>query len=418
MKYNKIVLIIPPSPWLISDRDIPMMGVLYLSSYIKSKGFDVSVCDLSGLEEKDWYIPVGDIYGVTGVSPQFVYMKRIIEKLKEREPDKPVIVGGVHATCLPNHVLENTMADACVVGEGEAILARIMDGWEPIINNSVYQGSPMYLDLAPMPDRGAIDYFSYLTPRTFGYMANVRREGSIITGRGCPFACRFCASKTLYGGTTRFHSPARVAAEMAVMRDSYGVEMVNFLDDTFILSKGRVASICRLLEPMGMKWFCLTRVSDPDTGLFLKMKDAGCLSLAIGFESGSNRILEKMNKKATIEQAKTFIKDVSKTGLMINGQLIVGFPGETDEDVELTAKFIRETPEVDTFGLHVFQAFPGCDVWNNPDKYGAVIDRNTDFSDYHTIGRHDGRYHKDDVIDGRYRYLKSVIGDRSRELRK
>ena len=99
MRFRKIVLIIPPSPWLISDRDIPMLGILYLSSYLKKYyEVEVEVCDLSGLSEPDWYIPIGDIYGVTGTSPHFIYMKRIIDILKDREPDKPVIVGGVHAT--------------------------------------------------------------------------------------------------------------------------------------------------------------------------------------------------------------------------------------------------------------------------------------------------------------------------------
>ena len=95
---NKIVLIIPPSPWQISDRVYPFYGILYISAYLKKHSdCEVAVCDLSGFAEEDWYIPVGDLYGVTGATPNFVYMKAIIDKLKAREPNKPVIVGGVHA---------------------------------------------------------------------------------------------------------------------------------------------------------------------------------------------------------------------------------------------------------------------------------------------------------------------------------
>jgi len=419
---KKLVLIVPPSPWLLSDRDIPMLGPLYIAEYLKRE-CEVAVCDLSGLTEDQWFIPVGDMYGITGVSPQFVYIKKIIGILKDREPLKPVIVGGVHATVYPDHILKNTSADACVVGEGEIpmmLMARGTD-WQGIngIKTRDYQvgGIQLFAIDGLMPDRKAIDYYSYLAPRTFGYMANVKREGAIITGRGCPYSCSFCASKKMHGGKVRFNSARDVIKEFLYLRDEFGVEMVNVFDDTFILDKRRLYEICHGLKDSGLQWFCNTRVDCIDRELLLEMKAAGCLSVAVGFESGSPRLLKLMNKKATIEQARECVKVVSSTGLMINGQLICGFPTETDEDVELTEKFIKDNPEVDTFGLHMFQPFPGTDVWENPGKYGIEIDKDTDFSDYHTIGKHDGAYHKDPVLDARYRYLKSVVGNRSRELR-
>uniref|UniRef100_A0A6M3LA75 Putative radical SAM superfamily protein n=1 Tax=viral metagenome TaxID=1070528 RepID=A0A6M3LA75_9ZZZZ len=430
---KKIVLIIPPSPWLLSDRDIPMMGPLYISAYLKDTHPEVEivVCDLSGIREKQWFIPVGDMYGVTGVSPQFVYIKKIIEILKYREPDKPVIVGGVHATALPEHVLENTLADACVIGEGELTADSLVSGirWDvipgivmrgtnagEILNTGLPTPFPN-IDQLPLPDRKAIDYYSYLVPRTFGYMADVKKEGSIITGRGCPYSCSFCASQKMHGNKVRFNCAEAVIDEFLYLRDEFGVEMVNVFDDTFILDKNRVYKICQGLKDSGIQWFCNTRVDCIDKDLLVEMKKSGCLSVGIGFESGSDRLLKLMNKKATIEQARECVKVVSSTGLMINGQLMCGLPTETVEDIELTSDFIRNNPEVDTFGLHMFQPFPGTDVWEHPEKYKIEIDKDTDFSDYHTIGKHDGSYHKDPVIDIRYKYLKDIIGDRSREVR-
>jgi radical SAM superfamily enzyme YgiQ (UPF0313 family) len=248
-------------------------------------------------------------------------------------------------------------------------------------------------------------------------MADVKREGSIITGRGCPYACAFCASRKMYAGKVRFNSAPMVVAEFLYLRDEFGVEMVNVLDDTFILDKKRVYEICQGLKGQDIKWFCLTRADCVDRELLLEMKSAGCLSVAIGFETGSDRLLELMNKKITVAQARESVKVVSSTGLLINGQLIVGLPTESLQDVELTEQFIKNNPEVDTFGLHMFQPYPGTDVWEHPEKYDLEIDKNTDFNDYQTIGRHDGKYHKDTLLDARYRYLKSVIGNRSRELR-
>ena len=384
------------------------------------------MCDLSGLERAQWFIPVGDMYGITGVSPQFIYIKQIVEMLKTREPHVPVVVGGVHATVNPSHVLLNTVADVCAIGEGELTMWHLVHGtnWKEIKGlqtRDFHTGCPEPLRSLDylMPDRKAIDYYSYLVPRTFGYIADVKKEAAIITGRGCPYSCSFCASKKMHGNKVRFNCADAVVEEFLYLRDEFGAEMVNVFDDTFILDKKRVYQICQGLKDSGLQWFCNTRVDCIDKELLLEMKNAGCLSVSIGFETGSDRLLKLMNKKVAVAQARACVEVVSSTGLMINGQLIVGFPTETMKDVELTAKFIKDNPEVDTFGLHMFQPFPGTDVWENPAKYEMEIDKNTDFSDYHTIGKHDGdhKYHKNSLIDARYKYLKSEIGDRSRELR-
>ncbi len=430
IKINKIVLIIPPSPWLITDREIPFYGILHVASYLKKHSdCEVDVCDLTSLPKESWFIPIGDIYGITGVTPSFIYVRDIIKKLKDREPDKPVIVGGVHATVLPEHILKKTLADACVIGEGELSSLHIVNGldWESIpgiMTREFSTGPPALiqdLDILPFPDRKAIDYYSYLPSTLFNYLdTSVKREGSLFTARGCYFNCTFCCSKKIHHGKVRFRSAEAVVEEFIYLRDIFGVEMVNVLDDTFASNKKRAYKICELLieKKVGMKWFCLIRVDDVDFDLLSIMKRAGCLSVAPGFESGSNRILKLLNKKTTIATARACVKAAHRAGLMINGQLIVGVPTETEEDIELTVKLIEDNPEVDTFGLHTFQPFPGTDIWDNPEKYGIEIDKDTDFSNYHTVGKHQGAYHEDPIIDGRFRYLHGVIGDKSRELRR
>uniref|UniRef100_A0A6M3L9C2 Putative radical SAM superfamily protein n=1 Tax=viral metagenome TaxID=1070528 RepID=A0A6M3L9C2_9ZZZZ len=420
----------PPSPWLITDREIPFYGILSVASYLKMHmDCEVQVCDLSSLPKEKWFIPVGDIYGVTGVTPNFVYIRDIIKIIKDREPDKPVIVGGVHATVCPDSILEKTLADACIIGEGEITAYHIMNGvnWREIpgiITREFNTGFPELipnLDALPLPDRNAIDYYSYLPSTLFNYLdTSVKREGSLFTARGCYFNCSFCCSKKIHHGRVRLRSAESVVDEFIYLRKVFDIDMVNVLDDTFTLDRKRAYKICDLLveKKVGMKWFCLVRVDDVDYEVLSAMKKAGCLSIAPGFETGSNRILKLMNKKMTIDTARACVEAAYKAGVMINAQLIVGFPTETDEDVELTAKFIRDNPEIDTFGLHTFQPFPGCDVWEHPEKYDIVIDKDTDFMDYQTVGNHQGLYHKDPIIDGRFRYLHNIIGNKSRELRR
>jgi len=426
---NKVVLIIPPSPWQISDRVFPFSGILYISAYLKQySNCEVVVCDLSGLEEKNWFIPIGDLYGITGATPNFVYMKAIIEKLKEREPLKPVIVGGVHATVHPASILDQTPADVCVIGEGEKTVLQIVNGmdWKDIpglVTRKFRTGLPILIDdidTLPMPDLKAIDYYSYIypsVPEYHNYLSpETKREGSVTLSRGCHFNCAFCCSKKMHGGRVRARSPEAVVEEFLYLRDEFGVELVNVFDDTFAVSKKRVLRVCDLLieKDVGIKWYCLLRADDVDIDLLLSMKAAGCLSVTIGFESGSDRILKLMNKKTTTAVSRACIKTVYKSGLKIYGFLIVGFPTETDYDVELSADFVRSNPEVDTWQLHMFQPYPGCDVWEHPEKYGIEIDKDTDFSDYITKGTLDGRL----CSTKRFQYLKDVMGNKIRELRK
>ena len=399
----KLVLIIPPSPWMISDRDQLCLGPLYVSSFLKAHGHEVQVVDLAGIPEEYWYFPVGDIYGVTGVTPQFVYMKKIIDRLKEREPNKKVVVGGVHATVAMNHIFKNTQADDCIRGEGEITMLNMME-------NKIQKEIAENIDSLPFPDRESCDYFSYLIPGIHKFVSNAKREAKIITSRGCPYDCAFCASKKIWGRKVRYRSSENVAEEFAMLKQKYAVDIVNVIDDTFTVNKDHVSKICDHIRPLEMKWYCLSRPDCIDEGLLKEMKSAGCESVTFGFESGSDRILELINKKTTVSQAHKAIKMVKKAGIKIRGQIMVGLPTETEKDVELTADFIEYAKDVDVFGIHVFRPYPGTDIWDNPDKYNIEIDKDTDFSDWHTCGKRYARLSKDEKIQGWYEYLCSVAG--------
>ena len=241
----KTVLIIPPSPWLMSDVDQPMTGILYIAAVLKKFDYEVQVCDLSGTPEEFWSVPIGDVYGITGVTPNFPWMKKIISRLKQREPGKPVVVGGVHATVLPEHVLKETRADSCVVGEGEFAMLDIVRSLEMgkklerIIRYEQYDP----IDFIPFPDRDSIDYYRYLEPKAYKYLGT-GRQGSIITSRGCPYQCSYCGSYTINKGKVRYRTARNVIWELLEMKRKYGMDLCNFIDDTFILRKKRVAEIC------------------------------------------------------------------------------------------------------------------------------------------------------------------------------
>lgn len=423
---SKIILIIPPSPWLISDTDLPFLGVLYISAYLKVRGIEVYVCDLSGLEQKDWKIPIGDYYGITGTSPNFPQIKQIAQILRNREPTCKIIAGGAHASTFPAHLLERTEVDICVIGEGEQTVLEIMRGYalKEIAGISYKDGQDIRtnrsrilietLDNIPMPDLKAIDFYKYAKSQIFSYLLGECTEATMLTARGCPYNCAFCAQSDIWKHRVRMHSVWRMIQEVKTLQSNYGVDLIYFVDDTFVLDKTRLIKFCDEIEKIGIKWHCLNRVDRCDFDLIKKMRDAGCIQMVFGFESGSDIMLKRMNKRATIRDAYKAIEVCESLGIQIRGQMIVGFPGETDQTVEETAKFIKKASYVTAFGIHQFQPFPGCDVWKNPEKYNYFVDKDTEFQLYHTIGKRNFAP-QDKQVREWFSYLKEVAGSRSIE---
>lgn len=420
---KKIVLIIPPSPWLISDTDIPSLGILYISSYLKANGFEVDVVDLTGTPAEAWKFPVGDCYGITCTTPHFYIVKDIIEMLKARDSGALVIVGGPHPTALPEQTLRDTKADICVIGEGEQAIEELMNGYEYLsVPNIAYFEHGKFkksfthligdIDIIPYPDRDAIDIYKYLPSRTYSYLMGEVKETILYTGRGCPYNCSFCASKTMHGGKVRFHSIPYIVGEIELLKKKYGVELFYFDDDTLVIDKKRMSNLCDAIKPLDIKWNCLNRVDCCDAEVVKKMKGAGCIGMVIGFESGSNKILEINNKRTTVQQAYDCIDILKENDIHVRAQMVVGLPGEDWDTIIETGKFIYNAKEkgVDKFGIHVFQPFPGCPVWNNPDDFGYSLDKdNIDFN-MHTIGKPDERLKVNDDVLRWHNYLKGVAG--------
>lgn len=417
----KVVLIHPPSPWLLSDREQPPIGILEIGAYLRDKHVKVDFCDLAGHPENMWWIPDGDIYGITCSTPQLSLVSKIVKKIKERQPNAVTVLGGFHPTVDPEKTLEETKADIILKGEGVISMYDIVKGKRDRIIEA-----PLVEDLnkLPLPAFDMVDMYDYVKMGTNLVVGSTpkMREAKLMTAVGCPYDCAFCASRALSQRKVRYKSVERVIKEIKYVQERYDVDRIYFIDDTFIIDNNRVIELCKELKKLHDSgvlhdWHCLSRADRTNREIYDIMYDSGCRMITYGIESGSQKILDLCNKKITVQQNLDAIKVTKEAGLKVRAQMMVGLPGETDETVEESADFIRKA-EADSFGMHIFVPLPGCPIWNNPDKFNFYINKDLTFDYYKTIGKRgekDAAYlHKNPEQIIKWKdYLVKVIGDRN-----
>jgi len=385
---KSITLINPPSPWLISDQVELPLGILYLASFVREKGIDVRFLDLSGdLMEKEYNIPKADLYGVGFVSPQSIYAKQILNRIKREDPFAPVIAGGAHPTALPSHTLSLGF-DSIVRGEGEIAMEQIMaEGLEKRVYELVYVED---LNSLPIPAFDLINMEAYVGDLgVVGYMnsgkAEVEREINIMATRGCPGICAYC---TQFKGPLRWRDTDKVMDEIKYLESTYGVNRIFFVDDNLIINKKWLSNLTSKLKEHRVKWHCLGRADQVDYNICKEMVDSGCMGIDFGIESGSQRILDIIQKRITIEKQERGIRAAYDAGVKVRAQFMVGLPQEEEEDHRRNLEFIeRNNQYVAKWGIHIFVPYPSCEIWHNPEKFGYSIDKNTDFSNFQTIGK-------------------------------
>lgn len=365
-KEKKIVLINPPQINCIDDHLDPPLGLMYIASSLKQKGIDVSISDLSGvpIEQGIDSIPDSNLYGITLFSASFNTSKKIASKIKKRNNDAKIIVGGPHATSLPMETLSFQEFDYLVKGEGELVMPKIVDSFYSGKEISkIIQTTPITnLDSLPFPARDLVNIKEY----------NRHVEGenatSMVTSRGCPYTCNFCC-KDVHGKKIRFRSVENVLKEISESKETYDIDSFIFYDDVFTFGKKRLESLCNGIKELNITFRCNGRVGINDYEDYQRLKEAGCMEIAFGIESGSQDILDKINKGTTVKKNFQSIKDAKKAGLLTKAYLVVGFPGETQKSVDATKRLIYES-QVDKCTAFAFIPLPGCDVWKNPKKYG------------------------------------------------
>jgi len=370
----KVLLINSPIRLSAKPNNIPY-GLATVASALIRQGFDVEIFDVNALRpSKDEIIDTlknmhWDIVGLSGLITTIEFQKWLVAELKLMHPEAPVVSGGGLATSCPEMLFEETQVDITVIGEGEqtmpelcrAIEARTDFNGIPGIhfrqNNRIIQNEPrrniQNLDDIPFPAWDLLPMDIYLKNPIWGDVASnssgfrkdikVTRSMNIISSRGCPYSCNYCYH--LFGRSKfRFRSAQNVIDEIEILVDRYGVDFIGFVDDNMMASEERLLEFCDLMEKkrFPVTWGCHGRVTSAKPVVLKGMAEVGCVWIGYGIESGSQKILDAMNKRAIVEQAKQAIIHTRDAGIYPNTTFIFGYPGETEHTVQQTIDFKKE----------------------------------------------------------------------------
>ena len=381
----KIQLIHPPHPTATDDKLDAPLGLLYVAASLTKHGHQVRVADLSGYKNPmDWRNEIMfscDIYGISSYVCTMDLSAEIGRMCLEKSPDAWIIGGGANLTGLVEtgqweHIPD--IYNSIVVGAGELAILDLIEDLENGEKLKLTYEHPLSRDLDEYPNP---DYELLANSDVHEYHRTIGGDHSIsiLTSRGCPYRCSFCGLQS-QSRTVRYRSPESVAREIQEIIDRYGIKAFNFQDDTFIVDKKRVHKLMDLIGPMGITWRCLGRAGLDTYEDYVLMKEAGCQSVSWGIESGSQRILDRMNKQVTVKQNYEVIEWAKKAGVLDRIFLIVGFPGETRETLEETKQFVLNS-DPSQYLASTFQPYPGIPVVRDPGKFG-VTKIYMDFSKY------------------------------------
>jgi len=390
----KILLVTPIAD---SFMIIPDIGLGYIAASIRKKGFDVDIldCALLGFGFDDFERRIRqlrpDVVGFKVFSKDVPAVQGQLESIRDVVREAKIVVGGAH----PSGVIEEIFkdfpgADFAFVGEGEEGFPALLDhlqrgeGYEEI-SGLVYKGkdgdvhhNPQEfiedLDGLGFPAWDLIDPRKY-PPAPEGSFAKSFPIAPIIATRGCPYRCTFCAVKNTTGRKIRYHSVDYVIDELELLYKEYGIKEFHFEDDNFTAKKNYVIDICKGIISRGMKihWSCPNgiRLDTLDDEILAAMKRSGCYSVAVGIESASERIRERMMKKLDTPTIEEKVRLLRKHGIKVHGFFILGYPEETREDIEMSLKFSRKLP-LNTVYFNIFNPFPGTRIYDELKAAGRL----------------------------------------------
>jgi anaerobic magnesium-protoporphyrin IX monomethyl ester cyclase len=375
-----------------------LLGLGYLAAVLEKNHNKVDVidCQILKISLEDFRNEIKkrqpDIVGVTSSTLTYQTALKLVKIAKDACPNAITIAGGSHVTFWDEQALEECPElDIVVRREGEDTMLELVQRIETGKSYADVLGTTCRKDgkIVKNPDRPYIEDLDSLPfpARHLWPMERFRELEDILylaTSRGCVYWCEFCTTVRMHGRKYRMRSPKNVVDELELLYKTYGVKKFTFCDDAFTVDQSRTEEICNEIIERGLKieWNCGTRVDMLSKDLLAKMKDAGCISVWFGVESGTQQVLDAMKKGITPELTKKVLGWVREAGLKPVPNVILGFPGETKQSAWKTIKFVEKIAPDDVGFYNVATPFPGTPMYDLVKEKGWL--RVTDFDMYDT----------------------------------
>ncbi len=374
--------ILSPLPFLGDPKRNAPLGVMYLAAMTERYGFKTTITDIRDRSSEDAldFITESQVYAFSSTTPEYPIVREVARRLKDRQPDCLVVLGGVHATVCFDNI--DSCFDIVAIGEGEKIIIEILQDYEKReLKGRFYQGDFIEdLSSLPFPARHLVARESFVSNQL---VEKGKPATTILGSRGCAFACSFCASKLMWHQKCRFRDPGNIIDEIVELKEKYGIEQLRFQDDALEINHLWLTEICCQIKPLGLTWRANARINTTfrSSNILPLMKDAGCDELCYGIESPEQYVLDKCNKNMSITQAYKVLKMVREAGMKARIFLIIGLPGQDKDVAKNMIAFIKEA-QPSAVDLSTFVPFPGCDIYHNAEKYGVVLNKSIDLDDY------------------------------------
>jgi anaerobic magnesium-protoporphyrin IX monomethyl ester cyclase len=393
-------------------KPYPPLGILYISSHLKARGFSVEIFDTTFSTKHQFRRYIDDHRPpVVGIYTNLMTKLNVLPMIEWcKAAGAMVVLGGPEPPHYADQFLEKG-ADVVVISEGEETLQELipalrqrgphrLDGIRGLVfrdeSGQVVRTAPhpliKDLDAQPLPDRQAIDLPRYVdTWRAHHGLGSV----SLITARGCPYTCKWC-SHSVFGNTHRRRSPENVLREVEEIIEQYRPEQLWYADDVLTIHRSWTLKYAALLRERGIKipFECISRADRLDEEVITALAGMGCQRLWIGSESGSQRILDAMSRRTRAEdvQAKTHM--LRKAGIETGMFIMLGYEGEELSDIEATVDHLKRA-NPDTFLTTVAYPIKGTPYYNEVESrvieqvaWGRRTDRDLTIS-----GRHSKRFY-------------------------
>jgi radical SAM superfamily enzyme YgiQ (UPF0313 family) len=360
-------------------KPYPPLGLLYVSAYLKREKVDTTVFDATFESESSFFKALKesnpDVIAFYCNLMTKIKIIKLIKQIRQLHPNAKIVIGGPDVTYNLDNYLNH--CDFAIIGEGEQTMFELVKAIENNEDVSNVTGIAFKLDgeliktpgrtkikeidELPLPDRASIDLAKYSnTWKKHHGKATL----NISTQRGCPYTCKWC-STAVYGQSYRRRSPKLVVDEIILLQEVYEVEALWFVDDVFTVSHKWIKAFHEEITSRNVKvkFECITRAERLTEEIIELLKESGCFRVWIGAESGSQKIIDKMDRKVDVNVVREMIQLCNKKGIETGTFIMVGYPGETKEDVNLTIDhLIRSNPT--QFTITVAYPIKGTSLYN------------------------------------------------------